>query len=87
MQPKLDQCICKFCGLSWPSPAAVKRHLKAHTNGNDEITREKQIWENVEDEFVSDIEDITEEEDVDEAMPIISDIKSYLKSPFEEIYE
>ena len=88
MQPKLDQGICNFCGLSWPCQAAVKRHLKAHKNGKDDITPNYVTLEDVEDEFASDLEDenITEE-DPDEAMPIISDIKTFLKPPFEVLYE
>ena len=27
---KIDDMVCEKCGSSWPSVAALKRHLKAH---------------------------------------------------------
>ena len=26
LQEKLDDCVCKKCGIQWPCAAAVKRH-------------------------------------------------------------
>ena len=30
MMQKLEKCICKTCGLYWPSEAAKKRHATCH---------------------------------------------------------
>ena len=86
MKEKLDDCVCKMCGLQWPCAAAVKRHTKAHKTGNTEISRDYvHIWGEVEDELATE-EDITEAvENMDENMPIITDINTHMKSPFEEI--
>ena len=76
--------MCEICGLQCPCAAAVKRHKKAHESGNTEI-RDYAIWEEVEDELATE-EDMTENiENVDENMPIITDMDAHMKSPFEEI--
>ena len=52
MEDKLDGCVCEKCGSSWPSAAAMKRHLKAHSPRN--ITNESTIeYQEVTDEVAN----------------------------------
>ena len=97
LKGKLDNCVCKLCGIQWPCAAAVKRHEVVHnskkfeTRDSEDSERDYAIWNEVEDELLSD--DIHDNMDIAmpetdenmEDMPIISDLK-FLKSPFEEIY-
>ena len=89
MEDKLDGCVCEKCGSSWPSAAAMKRHLKAHNRRN--ITNESTIeYQEVTDEVESDIDIsmyLESAMDVEEAMPIIGNIQDHLASPFEEIMD
>ena len=87
MQSKLDDCVCKKCGSCWPCPTAMKRHLIAHDTENIETSGDYAIWQDVEDELLtSDTDENITEEVLDDAMPIISDFKSNLKSPFEPLF-
>ena len=87
MESKIDECVCEKCGSSWPCAAAKKRHLKAHKNNftSGETTKEYANTEVV-DEFEeeNDFSFLESSMELDEAMPIISNISTHLVSPFVE---
>ena len=96
LQEKLDDCVCKLCGIQWPCAAAVKRHEVVHNPKSKNFEardsgRNYAIWNEVEDELLADDIEIDIDEHMPqtdenmEDMPIISDLK-YLKSPFEKTY-
>ena len=90
MENKLDDCICDVCHSSWPSAAAKNRHSKAHDRSstyqdNKDIQENLEISDEIECDDIQDEDcDLSQEE---QAMPIFSNMKEYLESPFEQLHD
>ena len=89
MQKKLDDCVCPDCGSSWPCAAAVKRHKKVHGKyGNNESIEINSS--EITDEFDSGDENMETNNstaNLEETMPIIENLREFLVSPFEQVYD
>ena len=67
---KVDDLICEKCGSSWPSK---ERHLKAHKKRKLEINEHDPIYDDLQDEFETEDEEISTsefEQDNSETMPV-----------------
>ena len=91
MQDKIENCVCKQCGIYWPSAAAKNRHQKIHKiPGADDTFVHDQGFnlahDEVLDEFETDSETEEEKSDPDCPMPVFSDLKKHITSPFVQLW-
>ena len=81
---KIEQGICKTCGIYWPSKAAMLRHAVCHKNLPQEQIEQRERDESVDDIGEESEDDIREAIEPNERMPVLDNIFELFTSPFTE---